>query len=126
MTRMTTNNRRPVLLIVALLAVLAAPAAAEKPLHPKAPYALIFGTVFTQDGRAAAGVKVKIRRAKKKKAGWEFISDRRGEFALRVPAGKASYVIWLDLKDRQLAEKTAVTVNIENDERQDITLHLIQ
>ncbi len=44
------------------------------------------------------GVKVKIRRADQKKAHWELYSDHNGEFAQRVPAGQADYLVWADLK----------------------------
>jgi hypothetical protein len=76
------------------------------------------------DNRPVAGVTIKIRQAEKKKARWEHTSDRRGEFARRVPPGPADYVIWADLKDRQAAEKTAVKVHLNGDERRDIILHL--
>lgn len=99
--------------------------AAQK-LKPGAPYSLIFGTVFGPDGRPAQGVKINIRRSDQKKPKWRLVSDRNGEFAQRFPAGKADYIISAELKDRQASEKTAVTVHIENDERQDITLHLKQ
>jgi len=101
--------------------------AGEKPQ----PYALIFGTVFGPDGRSVYGVKVKIRRADQKKARWELYSDHAGEFAQRVPAGKAEYIVWADLKDfksppgKHLKPGTEVTVHIEKDERSDIGLHLI-
>src|SRR5436309_7522137 len=51
-------------------------------------YALIFGTVW-QGEQPVYGVKIKIRRADKKKPHWELYSDHRGEFAQRVPAEKA-------------------------------------
>ena len=79
------------------------------------------------------GVKVKIRRADQKKAKWELISNHTGEFAQRVPAGKADYLVWIDAKElkglkssdgNQLQLSTEVTVSIANDERQDIGLHL--
>jgi hypothetical protein len=94
------------------------------------PYALIFGTVFDPEGRVVYGVKVKIRRADQKKAHWELYSNHNGEFAQRVPVGKADYVVWADLKDyklpsgKRLKSGTEVTVHIENDERSDIGLHL--
>lgn len=103
--------------------------AAERPKEK--PYALIFGTVFDPDGRTVYGVKVKIRRADQKKAKWELYSNHTGEFAQRVPAGKADYVVWADLKDyklpsgKHLKAGTDVTVHIEKDERSDIGLHLI-
>lgn len=92
-------------------------------LDPKKPYALIFGTVFGPDERPVPNIKIKIRRAADKKAKWELISDRRGEFAQRFPAGAADYVIWAENKPKS-AKNKEVKVHIENDERQDIALHL--
>ena len=100
-------------------------------LHEK-PYALIFGTAWGPDNRPVYGVKVKIRRADQKKARWEVYSDHNGEFAQRVPAGKADYVVWADLKGfkssdgSKLQAGPEVTVHVDNDERQDIGLHLIR
>jgi hypothetical protein len=103
---------------------------ATKKLKPTDPYALIFGTVWGPDNRAVYGITVKIRRLPDKKPKWEVYSDHSGEFAQRVPAGKADYVVWADLKgvktkDGQslhLAEE--VPVHVEYDERVDIGLHL--
>lgn len=89
------------------------------------PYALIFGTVYGPDNRAAYGVRVKIRRANEKKAKWELYSDHRGEFAQRVPAGAADYIVWVDVKPRSGTLPEA-RVHIENDERRDIGLHLTE
>jgi len=102
----------------------------SKKLKPKDPYALIFGTVWGPDNRPVYGVPVKIRRVPDKKPSWELISDHSGEFAQRVPAGKADYVLSTDPKgvkttDGQrlhLAEQ--VTIHVEYDERVDTGLHL--
>jgi hypothetical protein len=102
------------------------PAMAQKDPKGKDPYAVIFGTVVGPDNRPVPGVPVKIRLADKKKARWEHVSDRRGEFARRVPPGPADYVVWLDLKNREAAEKTAVKVHITKEEQQDILLHLTE
>jgi hypothetical protein len=94
------------------------------------PYALIFGTVWGPDNRPVYGVKVKIRRADQKKPKWEQYSNHTGEFAQRVPAGRADYVVWADLKGfkspeyKSLHAGTEVTVHIQNDERADIGVHL--
>jgi len=91
------------------------------------PYALIFGTVWGPDDQPIYGVPIKIKRADRKKANWELYSDHRGEFAQRVPAGKNDYIVWAELKHEkgQLAlSAPEVKVHIENDERQDIGLHL--
>ena len=99
-------------------------------LKPDQPYALIFGTVWGPDDRPIYGVKVRIRRAQDKKAKWELYSNHTGEFAQRVRAGKADYVVWVDLKDfkspdgRPLHLVREVPVHVENDERVDVGLHL--
>ena len=94
------------------------------------PYALIFGTVFDPDSHTLYGVKVKIRRANEKKAGWELYSNHTGEFAQRVPPGPADYVVWADVKGYKLVDGRRVQpgpevkVHIDADERSDIGLHL--
>lgn len=108
------------------LAALIAPERASAGEHVK-PYALIFGTVWGPDEQPMYGVKVKIRPADKNKAKWELYSDQRGEFAQRVPAGTNDYVVYADLKPQKGRTKLVapeVKVHIENDERQDIGLHL--
>ena len=71
---------------------------ASKKLKPTDPYALIFGTVWGPDDHPVYGITVKIRRVPDKKPKWEVYSDHSGEFAQRVPAGEADYVVWADLK----------------------------
>lgn len=94
------------------------------------PYALIYGTVYGPNDLAVYGVRVHIRRSDQKKPKWELFSDHAGEFAQRVPAGQATYVIWADLKGykpldgKKLEPGDPVTVQIQNDERADISLHL--
>lgn len=94
-------------------------------------YALIFGTVWGPDDRPAYGVKVRIRRSDQKHAKWELYSDHHGEFAQRVPAEKADYLVGADLKGfKTFAGKQLrgdeVPVHIEGDERVDIGVHLRQ
>lgn len=108
------------------------PASASPAKSKEKPYALIFGTVWGPDDQPVYGVKVNIRRAKDKprKVRWELYSDHHGEFAQRVPAGEADYVIWADLKGIKSADGTPlrlvqeVTVHVYNDEREDTGLHL--
>jgi hypothetical protein len=93
------------------------------------PYALIFGTVWGPDDHPVYGVKVKIRRADAKKPRWEVYSNHSGEFAQRVPAGKADYMIEAELKgvksvDGKPLHAEAVTVHVDNDERVDTSVHL--
>jgi hypothetical protein len=96
------------------------------------PYALIAGTVWGPDDHPVYGVTVKIRKGtdKVKKVRWELYSDHMGEFAQRVPAGEADYILSADLKGFKTADGKSlhlvqeVTVHVYNDERQDVGLHL--
>ena len=106
--------------------ICAASAAPPGPLRRKGhdkPYALIFGTVWGPDDHPLYGVKVKIRRADQNKAHWELYSDHNGEFAQRLPAGKADYLVWADLKGykspsgKELHQPGEVKVHVDNDER---------
>ena len=102
-------------LLLCLGTDIATPPATAGPRKSEKPYALIFGTVWSPENHPLYGVKVRIRRADDKKPRWELISDHNGEFAQRVPAGKADYVIWADLKGykssdhKQLGTGTEVT-----------------
>ena len=115
-----------------LLGLCLPPSSAAQQVKPGQPYALIFGTVWGPDNRPVYGIRVKIRRAtdKPKKVRWELYSDHRGEFAQRVPAGEADYIIWADLKGVKTTDGKPVhlvqevTVHVYNDEREDTGLHL--
>lgn len=102
---------------------------AAQPSQEK-PYALIFGTVWGPDDHPLYAVKVKLRKEGQKKPKWELYSDHRGEFAFRVPAGKATYYVWPDVKGYKLPDGSKlrpaeeVQVEVDNDERRDIGLHL--
>jgi hypothetical protein len=121
---MSLEHRRPgwLVLRLSLLALVASLAAwAEKPAEK--PYALIFGTVYGPDYRPVYGVRVRIRRADHKKAQWEHYSDHQGEFAQRVPAGEADYIVWAEPEPKH-KPVVEVRVHVQNDERVDMSLHL--
>ena len=104
----------------------------QRTAKPEKPYALIFGTVWGPDDHPVYGVPIKIRRAsdKPRKVRWELYSDHNGEFAQRVPAGEADYILSADLKTFKFVDgkplhlAKEVTVHVYNDERQDTGLHL--
>ena len=116
----TRKNSSSAFLLAFFLFLLSAAHALPSSSDAKKPYALIFGTVYGRDDRPVYGVKVKIRRADQKKAKWELMSDHAGEFAQRLPAGAADYIVSTDEKH----PAPEVRVHIENEERQDISLHL--
>ena len=125
---MTAPRFFPALLLVAVLltALPSRPAAPAPREDSRKPYALIFGTVYSPDDRPAYGVRIKIRRAQEKKARWELFSDHQGEFAQRLPAGSADYVVWAEVKGPKGQPRSEVKVHIKNDERVDISLHLLE
>ena len=117
-----------------LVAILLGPTVCPLPsvAQKEKPYALIFGTVWGPDNHPIYGVHVKIRRStdKPKKVRWDLYSDHHGEFAQRVPAGEADYILSADLKGVKLDDGTQlrlpeeVKVHIFNEEREDTGLHL--
>jgi Carboxypeptidase regulatory-like domain len=70
---------------------------------------LVYGTVFTDKGFLLPGADVRVRRTTDRKAKWKGISDRRGEFAIRVPGG-AQYEITVKAKGFAPMTKTASAV----------------
>jgi hypothetical protein len=109
----------------------------DKPQKEK-PYALIFGTVFGPNDRPLYGVKITIRPQKKKHPSWDLISDHRGEFAQRVPPGPGDYAIHGEAEYAPVGEdgrpqlskkkklKGETRVHVDNEERQDISVHLTE
>jgi hypothetical protein len=121
--------------VIAILLLTMTPrlvSSSEKHAKEEKPYALIIGTVWGPDDRPVYGIHVKIRRStdKPKKVRWEQYSDHNGEFAQRVPAGEADYILSADLKHVKTADGKPlrlvqeVTVHVYNDEREDTGLHL--
>jgi hypothetical protein len=134
-----SRNTAACLTICVLLALLPSSVAAskDKPKKEK-PYALIFGTAYGPNDRPLYGVKITIRPEKKKHPSWTLISDHRGEFAQRVPAGTNDYLVhgqaeYAPMGDdgkpqlsNKLRLKGETRVHVDNEERRDISLHLTE
>jgi hypothetical protein len=119
------HGRGRLALFLSLVWLAAAPAAVASEKRAEKPYALIAGTVYAPDNRPAYGVRVTIRRADQKKAHWDLYSDHQGEFAQRVPAGAADYIVWAQPEGNR-TPKAEVKVHVQNDERVDVGLHLTE
>ena len=112
--------------------------AEKKGKSKEKPYALIFGTAYGPDDRPLYGVKITIRPQAKKHPSWDLMSDHRGEFAQRVPAGTNDYLVHGEAEyaplgndgKPQLSKKVRLKgetrVHVDNDERRDIGLHLTE
>jgi len=135
----TNRSAAAYLAICVLLALLPSGVAAskEKPKKEK-PYALIFGTAYGPNDRPLYGVKITIRSKTKKRPSWDLVSDHRGEFAQRVPAGSNDYLVHGEAEyapvgddgKPQLSKKVRLKgetrVHVDNEERRDISLHLTE
>ena len=116
--------RRLVTASAALLLWLLACAVPASCSPKPAPYALIFGTVWGAGTHPLYGVHIKLRRASEKKFRWEAFSDHRGEFAIRVPAGRDDYVLVPDVKHEKDKPFPETRIHVESDERIDTGIHL--
>ncbi len=111
------------LLLISAISTTAAMPPAPRPSAPGG-YALIFGTVWSADHRPVYGVHIKVRRAGEKKFRWEATSDHRGEFGIRVPAGKADYILVPEVKLPNGKPAPTQAIHVDEDERVDIGVHL--
>ena len=109
-----------------LSAALGSPQSTSQKSSAAQDYALIFGTVWGPDDRPVGGIAIKIRRATDKKPKWELVSDNNGEFAQRVPVGTMEYIIQADIKTPKGQPKPEITVQIDNNERKNVGLHLTE
>lgn len=120
LTRPFTGYAAMALLVAAACGIVVG----QQAKYPVKDYALIYGTVWSPDNAPVAGVPVTIRRSTDKKPKWQLVSDRRGEFAQRVPPGKQDYIVEAEIKTPKGQPRPQVTVQIDDDERKDIGLHL--
>jgi hypothetical protein len=118
MNRMRTL---PAILLISLsLGVTASHPSGAKDKQSAPPF-IVFVTVFNEQGFAFPGAQARLRRAGEKKDRWQALSDRRGEFAMRVPAGQ-EYELSVSAKGYQpIAQK----VDARQLNRVDLTLRLV-
>jgi hypothetical protein len=83
--------------------------------------AVLFGTVFQESGFLLRGARVVVYNADRPKDRKEAVTDIQGEFAVRVPAGKAIYTVEVSAPGFVTEKKTA---EITGDERVDMTFRL--
>jgi hypothetical protein len=85
---------------------------------------ILAGTVFRDAGFAMRGAAVVVTpdpASGRKKAEWRAVSDARGEFLLRLPAGPASYNVVVRANGYKPQEKK---VTFASDERLDLNFLL--
>ena len=102
---------------------LPAPAAekSEKKKSKLPPEAVLFGSVFQENGFLLRGARVVVANADRPKQRKETTSDQQGEFAVRVPAGKGRYIVEVSAEGFASEKKN---VEVTGDERIDLTFRL--
>ncbi len=94
-----------------------------EPQKNGAPAAVVAGTVFRDPGYALPDAKVVLSAAgEKPKKLQETTSNYRGEYAFRVPAREAKYVVKAAMKGYRPDQKE---VSISGEERVDVNLVLV-
>lgn len=87
------------------------PAGAQK--RQPEPTALLFGTVFQDSHLALPGAKVVAYEETKPKKKYRAVTNYRGEFRIRVPAGDAAYVLEASAPRFVQARRTVQVYGIE-------------
>ena len=99
--------------------------AKEKKEQSEDVFALLVGTCFNEKGLSMQGVSVEaeIQTAsqQKLKKKWTTVTDVRGEFALRLPAGKIQFLVKVNKGGYKSLEKTVI---FSSDERQNILFNM--
>jgi hypothetical protein len=98
----------------------AARASAQSSSNPHAHDFVIFATVFTAQGFALPGARVRVRRADEKKFRWEALSDHQGEVGIRVKQD-AEYEITVEARGFQPQTRK---VDAREGDREDLTLRM--
>ena len=81
---------------------------------------VIFANVFTEQGFALPGAKVRVRRTDEQKFRWEAISDTRGELGVRVKQG-AEYELTIEAHGFKSQTRK---VDARGGNREDLTFQL--
>ena len=113
--------------VALILSLLIALPAAAKEKEPKKS-AVIAGTVFQETGFSLPGATVTVTAigeeegpAIDEKLVWDATTDRRGEYAIRVPAGSMRYNVRAEADGWKPAEKV---VHVNWDQRHEISFRL--
>lgn len=124
------GRRRTVALVIVLLlsavTLFGGDKEKKKPQRPDTPYGVVAGTVFRADGIALPGADVVLAAEADSKDARKFnkmkyITDARGEFAIRVPPVPMKYVVTASAHGFVTRQKP---VSISGEERVDVFFQL--
>lgn len=87
---------------------------------PSANDCILFATIFTDQGRLLQGAEIRLHPAGKKKPNYQAFSDRRGEFAVRVPTvGEFE----IDIKAEGFVSQTRKVTTVQG-QKMDMVFHM--
>ena len=98
--RKKTSGSRPLGLLAVLAVLAAGTLAAAGKSRKTEPFALIAGSVFRETGFSLPGAELAVDLTEAPQGASKFkrikaVTDARGEFAIRVPAGPMSYTVFV-------------------------------
>jgi len=112
--------RKALACAVALLVVCTVAFAQSGKPHPDD--CILYGNVFTADGHLFQGADVHVRHSTDKKPKWDAVSDRRGEFAVRVPP-QGDYVV--EVRAKGFATQSR-SVTAQASTRLNLVFHMVE
>lgn len=121
MTKRPTTKKTADIRPLACRALIAVLLAAAAPRPAGAADGVVAGSVFDQSGRSLRGARVLVVSEDAPKKKQQAVSDGRGEFAVRVPAGSGRYVVTVEAKGFAAQSKT---VEVFESEKTSITFLL--
>ncbi|MCW5982968.1 MAG: carboxypeptidase regulatory-like domain-containing protein [Bryobacteraceae bacterium] len=118
---------KPALAFALLCALAAGAAPPDRKKGAPQSFAVVAGSVFHESGRSLPGARILVTpkppatEESRQPKGYKAVTDSRGEFAVRVPAGSMRYTVSVDAKGFHPEEKEAA---VSWDERVDLFFRL--
>jgi hypothetical protein len=104
----------------AATAAVTAPSATRQ--KPSVNDCILFATIFTDQGRLLQGAEIRVHPVGKKKPAYQAYSDRRGEFAVRVPTvGEFE----IEIRAEGFVSQTRKVTTIQG-QKMDMVFHMVR
>ena len=105
-------NRRD-LIVAAVAATLTSAGLAAQSPSPADPHAILFGTVFNDSHFVIEGARIVAYNQASPKKKYRAVTNYRGEYRIRVPAGNGTYVVSASAPKFARSERTVEVYGID-------------